>query len=317
MNKYILAFDVGGLFIKSTILNQDGGIIPDTYAIFPSKSKEAKEKIIEHLFYIMKQQLNRILDKHIRVIGVGFAFPGPFDYDKGISFIKGVDKFDQLYGVNIRSELLKLIKQDRSFSAKIENNFIIQFDNDANLFALGEQKFGKGQKYKKSIYLTIGTGAGSAFMEQGHLIKKGYDIPINGWIYNEPFKGSIVDDYISKRGIMRIAKELGVIAKDGEVKTLSKMARQNNQKSQKVFHRFGKNIGFALNPYIKTFTPEAIVMGGQIAKSKDLFIEGVYETLENKTVAIELSEDSSLSTFKGVANLIHQSIPTMTVHDKD
>ncbi|MEK4349222.1 hypothetical protein BSK65_10535 [Paenibacillus odorifer] len=308
MNKYSIAFDVGGLFIKSAVLNDDGEIVPNSYAIFPSKSKETKEGIIEHLVFIIKQQTNGILDKDFEITGVGYAFPGPFDYESGISYIKGIDKFEEIYEVNLRDLLINRLKQESSFHSKTSNEFQIVFDNDASLFALGEHVSGKAGGYNKSIFLTIGTGAGSAFMENGKLVKDRQDIPENGWIYNQPFKQSIVDDYISKRGILKLANELGLSTSDNEVETLAAMGKNEDQRAQMAFRMFGEYIGKALNPYIKSFKPDAIILGGQITKSKDLFMNGVYETLENKTVNIECSEETSLSTFKGVANLLKQSI---------
>ncbi|KTD84709.1 ROK family protein [Paenibacillus etheri] len=308
MNKYSIAFDVGGLFIKSAVLDDDGEIVPNSYAIFPSKSKETKESIIEHLVFIIKQQTNGILDKDFEITGVGYAFPGPFDYESGISYIKGIDKFEELYEVNLRDLLINCLKQESSFHSKTSNEFQIVFDNDASLFALGEHVSGKAGGYNKSIFLTIGTGAGSAFMENGRLVRDRQDVPEYGWIYNQPFKQSIVDDYISKRGILQLANELGLSTTDNEVETLAAMGKNEDQRAKMVFQMFGEYIGKVLNPYIKSFKPDAIILGGQITKSKDLFMNGIYEALENKTINIECSEETSLSTFKGVANLLKQSI---------
>lgn len=308
MNKYSIAFDVGGLFIKSAVLDDDGEIVPNSYAIFPSKSKETKESIIEHLVFIIKQQTNGILDKDFEITGVGYAFPGPFDYESGISYIKGIDKFEELYEVNLRDLLINCLKQESSFHSKTSNEFQIVFDNDASLFALGEHVSGKAGGYNKSIFLTIGTGAGSAFMENGKLVRDRQDVPEYGWLYNQPFKQSIVDDYISKRGILQLANELGLSTTDNEVETLAAMGKNEDQRAKMVFQMFGEYIGKVLNPYIKSFKPDAIILGGQITKSKDLFMNGIYEALENKTINIECSEETSLSTFKGVANLLKQSI---------
>ena len=35
------------------------------------------------------------------------AFPGPFDYEQGISLMKGLNKYDQIYGMKIPQELRK------------------------------------------------------------------------------------------------------------------------------------------------------------------------------------------------------------------
>jgi glucokinase len=308
MNKYSIAFDVGGLFIKSAVLNNQGEICPDSFAIFPAKSKETKEEILEHLVYIIKQQANRILDKDFKIVGVGYAFPGPFDYENGISYIKDVDKFEDLYEVNLRTELESRLLKEPSFKSKMNLPFPIVFENDANLFALGEQMSGKGRPYQRTFFLTIGTGAGSAFIENGKLVTNRHDVPENGWIYNQPFGKSIVDEYISKRGILRLASEVGITVKDNEVKTLAEMARSNVPEAKEAFHRFGNNIGNVLNQYVLPFKPDVVILGGQISKGKDLFIDGIYEVLQDKSQAIEKADDTSLSTFVGVANLLQQTM---------
>lgn len=306
MNNYVIAFDVGGSFIKSVILYETGELILDSFAIYPAKSKESKEKIIDNLFFRIKQQMNRMLDGDGKLLGIGFAFPGPFDYESGISYIKGIDKFEHLYGVNIRYNLIERINQDKQITKKISNNFCILFENDASLFALGEQVTGKGKNYNKTMYLTIGTGAGSAFIENGQLVKQDPRVPENGWIYNEPFKDSIIDDYISKRGILRLAAQYGICTKDKDVVELAALAKSNNITAKKVFHIFGQYIGDAVNPYISNFSPEALIIGGQISKSKDLFIKGIFDKLLNKNLIIKFTDDTSKSTFQGVVYLIKQ-----------
>lgn len=308
MTGYIIAFEVGGIFLRTAIIDKEGKIMPDSYAIFPSKSQESKEEIIENLYLRIKQQTNRILDRRIKILGVGYAFPGPFDYERGISYVKDVGKFDQLYGVNLRKELLMRIKREPSLKSKLSSEFRILFDNDANLFALGEKMKGKGKNYNKAIYLRIGTGAGSAFMEQDALIKQGENIPENGWIYKDPFEDSIVNDYISIKGIMKLTEKTGISIKDNLIETLDEMARENNAEAKEVFYQFGRNIGKALNPYVHTFNSEAVILGGKVARSKEFLIGGIYETLGNNRVIIENSVDTTYSTFVGVSNLIKQSI---------
>lgn len=307
MNKYAIAFDVGGLFIKSAVLDDKGHVLPGTYAIYPAKSKEQKEVIIEHFVGLIKHQTNRILDKSFEIYGVGYAFPGPFDYPGGISYIRQTDKFEHLYGVNLREELTMRLEQDPLFVARRADRFQIRFENDANLFALGELFAGHARAFNRSICLTIGTGTGSAFIDNGQLIANRADVPPNGWVYKEPFGASIVDDYISKRGILRLAQQAGMKTEGMEVKAIADMARGGDAVSRGVFHQFGRNLGMMLNPFVAAFRPEAVIIGGQIAKSKDLFLDGVSETLQNSLLAIRTVDETSLSTFVGIAQMLTQS----------
>lgn len=61
---------------------------------------------------------------------VGFAFPGPFDYEHGVSLIRGVNKFERIYGLDISESLFPLLRR----SGAEEFRYV----NDASAFALGE-----------------------------------------------------------------------------------------------------------------------------------------------------------------------------------
>jgi glucokinase len=253
---------------------------------------------------MIRDQTNRIMDRHFRIDGIGFAFPGPFDYERGICYIKGVDKFESLYGVNLRDELTRRIRDESFFRHKRTPDFCIVFENDANLFALGEYAAGKAGRYRKAICITIGTGAGSAFLENGALVKDRPDVPPNGWVYNQPFRESIVDDYISKRGILRLMKQAGLDTANLDVKQLAEMATGGDATAIGIFRQFGTMIGEMLVPFVRSFQPEAVVIGGQIAKSQHLFLDSTREALREFSVALEVSDETSISTFVGVSQLL-------------
>ncbi|MCC3377563.1 ROK family protein [Cohnella sp. REN36] len=306
MRNYAIVFDVGGLFIKSAVVNDQGRLVPGTYMIYPAKSKESKEQLLGHLVDLVKQQTNRIMDRSFRVEGIGYAFPGPFDYERGISYIRAVDKFEAIYGVNLREELAHRLAQESAFAAKRSPGFHIVFENDANLFALGEYEAGKAGRYAKTLCLTIGTGAGSAFLERGELVKDRPDVPANGWIYNQPFRDSVVDDYVSKRGIVRLLEEAGFDGDDLDVKNAAERAKGGDERAAEVFRRFGATIGEMLLPFLRSFRPEAVVIGGQIVKSKELFLDSAREAVRDYPVALEVSDETSISTFAGVSRLLQQ-----------
>lgn len=130
-NHYFLAFDVGGIFIKAAVVNEQGEVVPDTISFYPSKAHSDREEILKHLTQLICLQTGEIMDKYFTIDGLGFAFPGPFDYLNGISRISGVNKFESLFGSNLHKELTeffaKLPKEvyesavmDRSFSCRVK-----------------------------------------------------------------------------------------------------------------------------------------------------------------------------------------------------
>ncbi len=287
-------------------MNESGQLVPGTYMIYPSRSKEKKEELLRHLVDLVKQQANRIPTRTFQIEGIGYAFPGPFDYERGISYIRDVDKFEEIYGVNLREELSHRLTQESSFAAKRAPGFDIVFENDSNLFALGEYDTGKAGRYDKVMCLTIGTGAGSAFLERGALIKQRNDVPANGWVYNHPFRETIVDDYISKRGIVRLMRESGLDSDSLDVKNAAEMAKDGDERAIAVFRRFGDPIGEMLLPFLRSFKPDAVVIGGQIVKSQELFMGSIREALRDFPILIEVSDETSISTFAGVSRLLKQ-----------
>lgn len=302
-NHYYLAFDVGGLFINGAVLNGAGEIIPHSESYFPSKSDAGREELLNHFVQIICRQIGKILDKNFIIDGIGFAFPGPFDYKKGISFISRVNKFESLYGVDLRNELMLRLRQQKVFLLRAAPQFRIVFENNVNMFALGEWFKGKAKQYNRIMFLTLGNGTGSAFMEKGEIIKNREDVPPNGWVYCIPFHDSIVDDYLSTRGILRIAQQLNVNT-NRSLLEIADAARSGFADEKEVFRKFGVLLVDMLLMFIKPFQPDAVIIGGQIVKSHDLFIGEVQKALENESTTILLSEQTSMSTFVGLSHAI-------------
>jgi glucokinase len=306
MKKYVVVFDVGGTTIKAAVVDQMGDILSQSINSYASNAHCTREEIITHFYSIIKKQVeivNNLNNRKCEFLGIGYAFPGPFDYPNGISLIKRLDKYDALYGVNLKSEIQMKIKKDPELTKLFTENTSIIFENDARLFALGEYYFGNINKTKKQMYLTLGTGAGSAFLESGKLVLERYDVPKQGWIYNGLFYDSQIDDYISKRGILRLAHGEGIFIND--VKELADRAIKGDQKAIDIFNHFGLLIGQAIESYIESFKPDVLVLGGQISKSSQLFIRGIEKALNNRDLQIRVSKGTSESTFRGIMKLIN------------
>ena len=115
--------------------------------------------------------------------------------------MQGLDKYDSIYGISIEEEM----KRRTDFIQ--DTNFC--FLHDVEAFALGESWFGEGREAGRLLCLCIGTGTGSAFIENKRVIKeKTEGVPDHGWIYNLPYRDSIIDDYLSVRGLLKISREI-------------------------------------------------------------------------------------------------------------
>lgn len=130
----------------------------------------------------------------------GFAFPGPFDYERGISLIRGVRKFERIYGLDVAATLYPLLRECGTEE--------FRYVNDAAAFALGECLGGVADGAERVVALTLGTGVGSGFVAGRRLVTSGDEVPANGWVYCLPFEGGIVDEAFSTRWVCGRYREL-------------------------------------------------------------------------------------------------------------
>ena len=158
------------------------------------------------------------------------AIPGPFDYENGISRMQGLNKYDAIYGIPLEREIKARVPELGSA------RFL--FLHDIEAFALGESWYGNCRDADKILCVCIGTGAGSAFVENGKTVKTGKGVPENGWIYQQPFGDAILDDYLSVRGLEQIS--LAVTGKVWSGKELYGLVKAGNMEAEEVWRRYGR-----------------------------------------------------------------------------
>ncbi|GAB2545651.1 ROK family protein [Gracilibacillus alcaliphilus] len=297
-NRLMLALDVGGTFTKGCVIDNHQ-ILTSTIKKYNTYSYLDADAILNNFKLIIENFVYQYLRDHnkknINQLNIGFTFPGPFDYQNGISYVKGVGKFETLYEMNIREEIRRRLL---AAQLPVNDQINIRFENDCRLFGIGVNEELPAEKL---ICLTIGTGLGSTFLDQGNILKNRKDIPPEGYLYQVPYKTSIVDDYFSIRGILKLASSKGIdIHRYNTVKDISLLAKEKNDSALKTFEIFGNNLAEMLEPYIQSFQPNKVVIGGQIAKSFDLFGNPLQQVAQqNKAEAVAL-KNALYYTFKGI-----------------
>jgi glucokinase len=221
----------------------------------------------------------------VNLCGVGIAMPGPFDYQHGISQLE--HKFASLYGQNLKLALLRLWT-----STSLEHQ-PLHFANDAALFALGETWAGAARGQPRVIGITLGTGLGSGFIEHKRIITEGIEIPPKGELWNVPYKNGIAEDFASGRALERLghnASDLAAIARNGDLE------------AQTAFADLGQHLGTMLEPWLRSFQPDAVVIGGNVARAWDLFAEALRQSLPKGTHCIA-TQHFEQATLLGAAAL--------------
>ena len=232
-----------------------------------------------------------------RIRGIGFAMPGPFDYENGISLFSGeTHKYEKTYGLNVKEALKDFLK-----SPAVE----IRFVNDAAAFAIGEAWTGKASDKSKSVAITVGTGLGSGFIENGFPVTNGENVPKDGFIWDLPFNDSVADDFFSTRGIVNAYYSLTGKMVNG-AKDVALAAENNNSDAQSVFHEFGEGLANLLTPWLKKFDAEILVVGGSISKAFHFFEPAMTAAFKsnNCSVIIRKSELNDKAQIFGSTRLL-------------
>jgi glucokinase len=306
--KTVVALDIGGTFVKAGVVHE-GDLLEHTIHEYPSFADRPTEEVLNHFTAIIIDQAKRsgILTRGSdsaskQPFCVGFAFPGPFDYKRGISYIRGLNKYESLYGVPVREQLLERLR--RSELANKVGPISMMFENDARLFGLGISTLYPNEKL---IALTIGTGFGSVFIDRGTMVTQGQEIPPEGYLYGQPFGESNADDTFSRRGILAAASKASMNIDGIDVKDIAHNARNGNDAAIDVFEQFGSNLAHFLQPFAVRFQPDRIVLGGQIAKSYDLFRDGLEHGLAPVCPSVQEMDNALHHTFLGINQLFARS----------
>ena len=287
MEPVYLLFDVGGTEIKCGMAEADGAIRQPLLR-FPAKAKEIQAHILDHFAWVVQTLAGQAGER--RIGGVGMAFPGPFDYEHGISRMRGLDKYDSIYGVPLEKEIKKRA------AAVQEARFV--FLHDIEAFALGSSRFGPAKQAGRILCLCMGTGAGSAFVCHQRIVKQGKGIPLNGWIYQTPFHESVIDDYLSVRGLARLSREIMGRERDG--RTLYECCQKGDCQAMEVYRRFGAWIREAMVPFMDAFLPDAMLLGGQIAGSFPFVGGALREECKKRAISVYLEKDTSIRAMQGL-----------------
>lgn len=287
MKEYI-CLDVGGTEIKTACVDESGKLT-QPLRHFPARAGENAENLLAHFAGIIRET-NPAPEKSA---GIRLAFPGPFDYERGICLMQGLAKYDALYGLDLRREL------GNRLGVEPER---IRFANDASAFALGEMGFGAARGSERALFVCIGTGCGSGFGLNGVLAPRGTPgVPDSGYIYDAPFLDARIDDYLSRRGLMGLTRERLGEALDG--KTLAQRVLEGDSQARHCFREFGVRLRDALIPFLDGFRPEVVCLGGQIMKSGAFFLGPLEAECGRRGIRTAVTEDTSLRTMQGLTRL--------------
>ena len=275
---FSIGIDIGGSHICGAMVNDDDELITNSYenhSIDPALSKNEFAGILTRLVEnLLKKQKDQIF-----LSGIGLSVPGPFLYQKGIATLepqKG--KLFNLFGLHVPSLFYPFFGEDSPNVTLL---------NDAECFGLGSLALEEVKQHEKVLAITLGTGLGSVFLQNNEVLKVGFGMPDNGYLYNQPFSKGIADDYFSTRGILNRFYLLQP-HQVTDALAVSELARQGNEAAKAAFISFGLDLATFLSTYLSKTDTHCLVIGGSIAKSADLFLPAMEQFFQKQSMAIKI-----------------------------
>ncbi|RWZ52819.1 ROK family protein [Labedella phragmitis] len=251
--RWIRVLDVGGSHVTAAILVTDGRVARVENRvdrdIDPHAERIALLDDVTEPAYELAPSASEIV----------VAMPGPFDDVTGIGSFDGVAKFASIAGLPLHHEFARRLDLTPGD---------VVFLNDAVAYGIGEWAFGSAERARRFVCITLGTGVGSAFLDDGDPVTEGSTVPRDGHAFRITVHGGPLEDTMSSRAIMKAYAE-----RTGEIATVADIAaaaRAGDSVASAVLDHAVHALGVALAPWLARFDTEELVIGGSISRSWDL-----------------------------------------------
>jgi predicted NBD/HSP70 family sugar kinase len=270
----------------------------------PFSTTEGPEEGLPRLSQTLKAF---VTEQHIEweeIIGIGLGIVGPLD--PLLQSTTAPTPFSGWAGVAIQPSLEKTLAVP------------VYLDNDGNMGALGESRYGAGRNEQDMIYVKVGSGIAGGLIPNNQLYRGcagtageiGH-IPVdfNG-VLCQCGRYGCLETVAGKEGILQEAQR-----SSPTITTITEVieaARKNDPGSFSALERAGTYLGFALASLVNSLNPCLIVLDGSTMQAGEIVLRPLRATLEARSLQVPfshtrvtLAEQSGLAMpFGGIATVL-------------
>ena len=294
-NKYIIGIDLGTTYIRGLLSDYNAEYIKEVeIATNPERGIDHIARKIHSIVYTLLS--SNLVDRD-SIKGIGIAVAGM------ITGMSGIIEYSPAFNWK-NVNLLEILRE------RIE--LPLYYDNVSRLMALGEQFFGSGSRYDNFLVINVGYGIGAGIVINGELYYGTNGI--TGEFGHYPVRGdnmvkctcgsyNCLTSYSSGDAI---AKRASIKIKDGRRSKLTKLSKDNggiidaelvekaceegDALSLEIFNKSMEYLAISIAGIINVLNPEAVFIGGGVAKAGSVFWDNLLSTMEKNLLYCDLGD---------------------------
>jgi glucokinase len=280
MSSLILALDFGGTKLSAAVTADSETWLAHDRTLSPPGATAVTD--YQQMLTLARKLLNGQQPQ-----AVGVSFGGPVDFERGLVHLSHhVPGWEE---TPLRDQLAA------------EFNAPVWVDNDANVAALGEWRYGAGQGIDDLLFVTVSTGVGGGWVLNGRI-----------WRGHEGMAGEIGHTVIDPHGPLCLCGKRGCVerlasgpymAQDlaaawkreerpftGPVtgKMVAEEAAAGDPTARRILLRGANALGLGLGNAANLINPARIILGGGVTKAGDLWWDELSRTVQ-ATILPEVS----------------------------
>ncbi|HET6498627.1 MAG TPA: ROK family protein [Coriobacteriia bacterium] len=283
---FAVGVDVGGTRIAAGLVERKGRVLKDFRTLTPGNGPFS---VVDAIIDAIEQVSVGVQPGEIA--GVGIGLPAQIDFLKQtVEFCTNLP----LAGVDVRSLVRSRVRHE------------VTLDNDGNLAAAGEFRFGAAKGARDFLMMTLGTGVGGGLFfngepyrgsrgmgaEVGHMV-----VQMDGPLCPCGGRGH-VESYVSRPAIAARGRVAAAEGKGGAIlreaggdlegvtaEAVVRAALKGNAAAREIMLDAGEVLGRALVGLVNLLNPRLVVVGGGIGESCAFMVEHAAAVVSGEALA--------------------------------
>ncbi|MBB6730220.1 ROK family transcriptional regulator [Cohnella zeiphila] len=271
---YAVGIDLGVNYLRGVLTDLRGRVVAQREIPLTDPDPEEVFKVLRPF---IRQLMDEAPASPFGVVGIGVGVPGLVDRNGSVLFAPNMGWRD----VPLREAL------DRAFHVPV------LIDNEANVGALGEQKYGIGRGISNMVYVSVGIGIGTGLILHRELYKgeSGFSGELGHLSVNAHGKPCRCGNrgcwelYASEQALLERAAESGY---PRDLNALLAAAQDGDAQVQALLADIGEYLGVGIANIVNVFNPNAVIIGNRLSRAQAWLEPAMRRTVEERALGFHL-----------------------------